>query len=947
MARSRTSRSSGRIPPSAPPPGLAEAAAGFAGAPAALAGTRSLSPAARELIVRHESGGRDYYERVIKARPHWPGFSSGLTIGFGWDLGFHSRHELEQVWGPRLGALAVGRLAVALGLRAVEPDRAARVRELKELVRRLADIRVPWELAESAFVEATAPAELARTLRALPQAAELPDDCLGALVSLVFNRGAGGFTDPRERFREMRAIRDHLRNRQPERIPAELRSMARLWPDSQGLQKRRAEEADLFEQGLRSRTVSTPVVAPAAAPGPLGAGAEAAPAMALPRLDAAPDRVDLRDLVYRAPLVPLPPRYPAERDVALYLEKYRADGMILDQGREGACTGYGLAACINFLAWRRWVAAGRPSAERPARVSPKMLYELARLYDEWPGEAYEGSSCRGAMKGWHKHGVCAEELWPARGKPAPGWAEDAAERPLGAYYRIDRTSLSDLQAAIHEVGAVYVSASVHRGWRLGSSDELPEIAWRNGTPIEGGHAFALVGYERRGFIVQNSWGTGWGFSGFAILGYDDWLANGMDAWVAVTGAPIARAVTNATGAASIRPLQVRVGLIGAGRPSRPDDRRWDEARARRHTIVLGNDGRPLRRHADSETAADEVDMIGRRLAIASLDALGSRKLALYAHGGLNSEAAAIARAQVLGPWFLRNGIHPLFIAWKTSVPETLRAQIEDIGRAVLEGLGIRAGGNLLDRFRETLAEIRDRSIEAVAGASIPRAVWTEMKENAAGSAAEDGGMAHAARSLAGLAADRPGLELHLVGHSAGAILLGHLLRPLRAAGLRPASLHLFAPACTMRFAAETFGAALAGRGRLLDRRSVRIWLLDDRNERADSVGPYGKSLLYLVSRALERDHATPLLGLAAAWDPSSSEEREPVRVDDPGRLAWLEAWGDGPPPELVREPEVSNGRTTIAADHGSFDNNVAVIAATLRAIRGAELAVPVSDLGGF
>ena len=44
-----------------------------------------------------------------------------------------------------------------------------------------------------------------------------------------------------------------------------------------------------------------------------------------------------------------------------------------------------------------------------------------------------------------------------------------------------------------------------------------------------GHAFALVGYNAHGFIVQNSWGESWGNLGFAILGYDDWLDNGRDA----------------------------------------------------------------------------------------------------------------------------------------------------------------------------------------------------------------------------------------------------------------------------------------------------------------------------------------------------------------------------------------------------------------------------------
>ena len=41
-----------------------------------------------------------------------------------------------------------------------------------------------------------------------------------------------------------------------------------------------------------------------------------------------------------------------------------------------------------------------------------MLYTLARRYDEYDGENYEGSSCRGAIKGWFNNGVCLEEDWP-------------------------------------------------------------------------------------------------------------------------------------------------------------------------------------------------------------------------------------------------------------------------------------------------------------------------------------------------------------------------------------------------------------------------------------------------------------------------------------------------------------------------------------------------------
>jgi hypothetical protein len=185
-------------------------------------------------------------------------------------------------------------------------------------------------------------------------------------------------------------------------------------------------------------------------------------------LDARPDRIDLRDRIYTPPLRSLPPEYPHADIVAEYLDAYCNAGLILDQGSEGACTGFGLAALINYLQFH-WSAFHKTSMAPP--VSERMLYHLARRYDEWPGEDYDGSSCRGAMKGWFHHGACAATLWPYRNtkgkvvflRPSQGWDIDAAMRPLGAYYRITTDSIADMQAAINEVGAIYVSADVHAG----------------------------------------------------------------------------------------------------------------------------------------------------------------------------------------------------------------------------------------------------------------------------------------------------------------------------------------------------------------------------------------------------------------------------------------------------------------------------------------------------
>lgn len=65
--------------------------------------------------------------------------------------------------------------------------------------------------------------------------------------------------------------------------------------------------------------------------------------------------------------------------------------------------GFGLAAVINRLYQRR---------KQTTQVSARMLYEMAKRYDEWVGQNYAGSSCRGAIKGWKNMGVCTEKCWP-------------------------------------------------------------------------------------------------------------------------------------------------------------------------------------------------------------------------------------------------------------------------------------------------------------------------------------------------------------------------------------------------------------------------------------------------------------------------------------------------------------------------------------------------------
>lgn len=653
-------------------------------------------------------------------------------------------------------------------------------------------------------------------------------------------------------------------------------------------------------------------------------------------LNASKDPVDLRDRSYMPPPRSLPDCSPSDAEIQALLPVYSRAGLILDQGSEGACTGFGLACVINYLRWRK-----ANEARKLESVSPRMLYNFARRYDEYAGENYDGSSCRGALKGWFYNGACLENDWPyVPGDTRPprfGYADRATANTLGVYYRIDVATITDLQAAILEVGAIYVSANTHAGWqnvphvrhKVTGHDALPEIAFDGHPSQTDGHAFALVGFNTRGFVVQNSWGTSWGSGGFGVLTYADWLANGMDAWVAAMG---------------VRGLvfgQRAAGMTGTSGRAADRSGAWNEADAYEHSIVLGNDGRVSRYLTQDELSRGLVyqactlpDQWFRQ------QPKGPKRLVIYAHGGLNSEEDAIKRASVMGQYFIGNGCYPLFMVWKTGVLES----IEDILADKFRGATSRAGG-----IREALTDATDALIETTVGRPLARPIWSEMKDNAEGASLPTRGVDLLVTALQNLEKSwGDELEIHLVGHSAGAIFLGWLVDLLATRGLdaKAKSIHLYAPACTVQFANSHFAphAALM--------KNMFLDILSDENERDDDVGAvYRKSLLYLVSDALERDVRTPILGLANVmdvaydrWDGSSSSGEALGNWRQAAKQSGLDRRIDFTTANKVR---TSLSGTTISAAHGSFDNDVDVVGRTLERITDGTLALPVDDLRGF
>jgi GH24 family phage-related lysozyme (muramidase) len=172
----------------------------------------------------------------------WPGASSGITIGVGYDLGFVTEEQFEEDWSPFLESDAINRLKDVIGLSGgAAQQRASEFR----------DIKIQRADAEQVFKQRTLPLYAARTEKAFPGLDQLPPAVQGALVSLVFNRGTAMEGGKRN---EMRAVRDAVAAGDLQEIADQIRSMKRLWEGKglDGLLKRRDAEADLVESAIDS-----------------------------------------------------------------------------------------------------------------------------------------------------------------------------------------------------------------------------------------------------------------------------------------------------------------------------------------------------------------------------------------------------------------------------------------------------------------------------------------------------------------------------------------------------------------------------------------------------------------------------------------------------------------------------------------------------------------------
>lgn len=202
---------------------------------------------------------------------------------------------------------------------------------------------------------------------------------------------------------------------------------------------------------------------------------------------------------------------PAKLDHSAILQPVR------DQGSQGTCVAQ-VGSCVKEFHDKPRIKTETESGclgrvkkvFGPANyLSPQFIYYYRA---NSPGS---GMWPRNLFEILQKRGVCSEDAhrYGNLEEPTEDAKDEALNHRISNYARV--SSIDGLKMALFKKGLVLITFDVYNYskyfWRKNPSDKL-----------KGGHAVTVVGYDKEGFIIRNSWGTNWGDKGYTKMEYGEW-----------------------------------------------------------------------------------------------------------------------------------------------------------------------------------------------------------------------------------------------------------------------------------------------------------------------------------------------------------------------------------------------------------------------------------------
>ena len=183
-----------------------------------------------------------------------------------------------------------------------------------------------------------------------------------------------------------------------------------------------------------------------------------------------------------------------------------------DQGAVNSCVAHSLGLVKD---WQEYRESGFI-----ARHSRQFIY--ANRPDSWDWHG-PGMVPRFALNNLRKFGTPRENVWPGIVEYGQeDWPdryttfELAAPFKISTYVGIYHRFIPELKSAVYTTGPVLYCVPVHSNFY---PDDNGVIPLPSGT-LRGYHAMAVVGWRHGLWLVQNSWGKGWGVNGRCWVPWD-------------------------------------------------------------------------------------------------------------------------------------------------------------------------------------------------------------------------------------------------------------------------------------------------------------------------------------------------------------------------------------------------------------------------------------------
>ncbi len=224
-----------------------------------------------------------------------------------------------------------------------------------------------------------------------------------------------------------------------------------------------------------------------------------------------PDLPDARDFMFQV-AAPILQALPPNVDLRAQCPP------VLDQGQLGSCTANAVASAHQFDQMKQ-------KAKKILTPSRLFIYYNERVLENTVNFD-SGASIRDSVKVVAKNGVCSETKWPYvitkfKRKPNKACYTEGLKHQAINYQRLTQ-SLDQLKGCLAG-GYPFIF-----GFTVYESFESAAVASSGIAPLPGptertlgGHAVMAVGYNdaTARFLVKNSWGTGWGMSGYFTIPY--------------------------------------------------------------------------------------------------------------------------------------------------------------------------------------------------------------------------------------------------------------------------------------------------------------------------------------------------------------------------------------------------------------------------------------------